>query len=193
MCGMTRESDVVLAADLGVSAVGFVLWPKSPRAIPMTRLAALVRAVPTTMTPIGVFVSPSDDDLKRAIGAGIRIVQLHGAVDAGVAMPTGRWIARSLDSDVADVPRDVTILLDAHDPHRHGGTGRTIDWNRAAAIAAERRVILAGGLTAGNVEEAIRHVRPYGVDVASGIEDRPGVKNAQAMTAFVAAVREADQ
>jgi phosphoribosylanthranilate isomerase len=85
------------------------------------------------------------------------------------------------------------LLLDVHDPERHGGTGRTIDWARAAAIAAARRVLLAGGLTSGNVADAIRQVRPYGVDVASGIEDRPGIKNAGAMKAFMAAVREADQ
>jgi phosphoribosylanthranilate isomerase len=72
---------------------------------------------------------------------------------------------------------------------RHGGTGRTIDWARAAAVAASRRVMLAGGLTPGNVAEAIRQVRPFGVDVASGIEDQPGIKDAQAMTDFVAAVR----
>ena len=85
------------------------------------------------------------------------------------------------------------IVLDAHDPVRHGGTGRTIDWQRAARVAATRRVLLAGGLTAANVGEAIRTVRPYGVDVASGIEQQPGIKDAQAMQAFVTAVRTADE
>jgi phosphoribosylanthranilate isomerase len=87
----------------------------------------------------------------------------------------------------------IPIVLDAHDPVRHGGTGRTIDWNRAARIAAARRVLLAGGLTPANVAAAIRQVRPYGVDVASGIEDRPGIKDPELMRAFVRAVRQADE
>ena len=84
------------------------------------------------------------------------------------------------------------IVLDAHDPVRHGGTGRTINWTRAAQVAAARRILLAGGLNPANVGEAIRQVRPFGVDVASGIEQRPGIKDAQAMQAFVTAVREAE-
>jgi phosphoribosylanthranilate isomerase len=86
---------------------------------------------------------------------------------------------------------DVPVLLDAHDPVQYGGTGRPIDWTRAADVAARRRVILAGGLTPSNVGHAIRTVRPYGVDVASGVERQPGVKDRDAMRAFVAAVRRA--
>ena len=191
-CGMTREQDVRLAGALGVDAVGFVLWPTSPRAVDPARLAALIRVLPTSTAPVGVFVSPSNDDLDRAIDAGIRIVQIHGATAPGFVPPTTVWVSRSLEAGFEDVSREMTLVLDAHDPARHGGTGQAIDWARAATIAAARRVVLAGGLTAANVAEAIRQVRPYGVDVASGIEDRPGVKNAQAMEAFVAAVREAD-
>jgi phosphoribosylanthranilate isomerase len=193
LCGMTRAEDVALAAEIGADAVGFVLWPDSPRAVTPARLAALVRAVPPTTTPVGVFVTPSADDISRAIAAGIRVVQVHGAVDPHLASPVAMWFARSLETGVRDVPPTTTVVLDAHDAERHGGTGRTIDWARAAAIAACRRVLLAGGLTPANVTDAIRQVRPFGVDVASGVEDRPGIKNAQAMKAFVAAVREADQ
>jgi phosphoribosylanthranilate isomerase len=191
-CGMTREADVAAACELGVQAVGFVLWPGSPRCVSLARMSALIKEVAHGVAPVGVFVDPSEDDLSSAAAAGVEVMQIHGTrVPAGGVHTM--WRARSVDGDVASVPEDMLLLLDVHDPERHGGTGRTIDWARAAAIAAARRVLLAGGLTSGNVADAIRQVRPYGVDVASGIEDRPGIKNAGAMKAFMAAVREADQ
>lgn len=195
-CGLTREADVDAAVELGVDAVGFVLWPRSPRAVTTAALAALVRRVPPAVTPVGVFVRPSTDEVTAAIDAGIRVMQVHGG--PGVVRRRDDcdvWVATSLaDEDtLVAAPPDCTLLLDAHDPERHGGTGRTIDWAGAARIASTRRVILAGGLTPANVAEAIRHVRPYGVDVASGIEEAPGVKDAETMRAFVTAVREADQ
>ena len=190
-CGMTREADVAAACELGVDAIGFVLWPASPRCIEVDRLAPLIRMLPPDVIPVGVFVSPHQGDVSWARDAGVQVVQVHGGNGAGL---DGRvWVARALDMDVEEIARNVTILLDANDPVRHGGTGRTIDWTRAATIAAARQVMLAGGLTPDNVGEAIRRVRPYGVDVASGIEERPGIKDAQAMQAFVTAVREAEQ
>jgi len=194
-CGMTREEDLAIAVELGVEAVGFVLWPNSPRSIPRNRLPALIRAIPAAVLPVAVFVQPTEDDIGFALDSGVRALQIHGigAQDLlTTVVPT--WIAARLDGDgiAPDVPRMIPIVLDAHDPLRHGGTGRTIDWDRAAQVAAARRVLLAGGLTPANVGDAIRRVRPYGVDVASGIEDRPGIKNAHAMRAFVAAVRETD-
>jgi phosphoribosylanthranilate isomerase len=194
-CGMTREEDLAVAIELGVDAVGFVLWPGSPRRVDLTRMASLVRQLPPTVTPVGVMVSPSDDEMVRATDAGARVLQLHGVVDAPKLESCDLWFATSLSAERSerDIPEDCTILVDAYDPVRYGGTGRTIDWKRAAELAAVRRVMLAGGLTAANVGEAIHEVRPYGVDVASGIEDTPGVKNAHAMRAFVAAVREADR
>ena len=191
-CGMTREEDVALACTLGVDAVGFVMWPRSPRYVSFDRLAALVRGLPAHIAPVGVLVSPSSDEIAAARRAGVRTVQVHGT-RPGSAAGEDVWVATSLDMDVEALAPEATVVLDAHDPVRHGGTGRTIDWSRAAAVAARRRVLLAGGLTANNVADAIRQVRPFGVDVASGIEDQPGIKNAQAMTAFVAAVREAGE
>lgn len=190
-CGLTRAEDVGAACALGVNAVGFVLWPASPRYVPMRALAPLVDLVPPTVTAVGVFVSPAADEVTQARAAGIRVVQVYDGDGAGLDGEV--WLARTLDDGLEAAPTGATLVLDAHDPVLRGGTGRTIDWTRAAVVAAARRVVLAGGLTPANVGMAIRQVRPFGVDVSSGIEDRPGVKNVQAMTAFVAAVREAER
>jgi phosphoribosylanthranilate isomerase len=190
-CGMTRDDDVRLACDLGVDALGFVLWPNSPRSVDAVRMAALVRLLPSRVTPVAVLVSPGADAVSAARDAGARVVQVHGSAPP-IRDDSELWIATSLDADISAHPLSVMMVLDAHDPVRHGGTGRTIDWQRAARVASGRKMLLAGGLTAANVGDAIRQVRPFGVDVASGIEERPGIKSAAAMTSFIAAVREAD-
>jgi phosphoribosylanthranilate isomerase len=194
-CGMTREEDLATAAELGIDAVGFVLWPKSPRAVSRDRLPALVKMLPPAVLPVAVFVQPAEEEVSFALDSGVLALQVHGVGSQEVlttSVPT--WIGVRLEAGgiAPDVPQMIPIVLDAHDPVRHGGTGRTIDWDRAARVAATRRVLLAGGLTPANVADAIRKVRPYGVDVASGIEDRPGIKNAESMRAFVTAVREAE-
>jgi phosphoribosylanthranilate isomerase len=190
-CGLTRDADVEAAAALRVDAVGFVLWPDSPRAVSFEDLPALVRRLPPAVIPVGVFVRPTETDVARAIEAGVRAVQIHG-VTALPPWPIAAdvWIAGALvDGSVAPAVPDGTLLvLDAHDPHRHGGTGRIIDWDAASVVAASRRVLLAGGLTPANVATAIRRVRPFGVDVASGIELQPGVKDHVAMREFATRV-----
>ena len=191
-CGLTRPQDLEVAAELGADAVGFVLWANSPRGVGLDRTAELVRLLPKTITPVGVFVEPTRDEILQAVQvARIRVAQVHGAVDLDTLMdlPCELWVARSLGADLEAVPQRTTILLDAHDPERHGGTGKTIDWDAARAITARRRVMLAGGLTADNVGEAIRRARPHGVDVSSGIEEHPGVKDAKLMREFARAVR----
>ena len=136
------------------------------------------------MTPVGVFVNPTADDVNAATDAGISVAQIHGESDDwhGGLMP-GVEVIRAVhladgrpDAIEPDVP-DHRILLDAHDPVRHGGTGQTIDWSRARLVAQARQVILAGGLTPENVRQAIGEVRPFAVDVSSGVEMRPGVKD----------------
>ena len=191
-CGMTRDADVRVACELGVNAIGFVMWPHSPRYVDARQVAALVRVMPADILPVAVLVTPSAEEVATARAAGARAVQIHGDIRE---WPDGEvWVATTVDGDLDAIPTPFTVLVDANDPVRHGGTGRTIDWARAAAIVQQqRRVILAGGLTPSNVGEALRQVKPYGVDVSSGIENRPGEKSAQAMQQFVAAVREANQ
>ena len=194
-CGLTREEDVDVAGELGVDAVGFVLWPNSPRALTIDAAAALVRKLPASITPVGVFVRPTAKEIEDAVnGAGIRVAQAHGVEDATPLLdaPCDVWAAISLTGSTLAIPADMTILLDAQDDEQFGGTGRTIDWHAARKIAAIRRVMLAGGLTPQNVGKAIEVARPYGVDVSSGIEERPGVKNAKLMRDFVDSVRSAN-
>ena len=194
ICGLTRIDDVAAAARAGADAVGFVLWPGSPRAVTVERAAELGRALPPWTARVGVFVSVSVDAVRAAVqAAGLSAVQLHGLTEATpyLALPVPVLWSVPLRDGGPDptAPAGTTLMLDAYDPRRHGGTGRPVDWRRAAAIAGREPIVLAGGLTPDNVAEAIGTVRPYGIDVSSGVEDGPGVKSAALMTAFVDAAR----
>jgi phosphoribosylanthranilate isomerase len=192
ICGLTRRADAEAAVTFGADALGFVLWQSSPRHTTITAAAAIIRDLPPFVTTVGVFVDPSADEVAAAADAGLRVAQVHGALPTGpLRLPVLRAVhlsAAGPDGIEPDVVDD-TVLLDAHDPVRHGGTGRTVDWTRARAIAARRRIVLAGGLTPLNVGEAIATVRPYAVDVASGVETEPGIKDSLKLRAFINAVR----
>lgn len=195
ICGITRREDAEAAVALGANALGFVLWPSSPRHTTTDAIAAIVRDLPPFITAVGVFVDPTVDEVAHAADAGVRLAQIHGAVPAWPAgrghLPVLRAVHLSATSPDGIDPEvaDATVLLDAHDPVRQGGTGQTVDWSRARAIAARRRIILAGGLTAENVGDAIKTVKPYAVDVASGVETEPGIKDPLKLRAFIDAVR----
>lgn len=196
VCGITRLGDALHAADHGATALGFVFWPDSPRYIAPERAAAIVRELPPTVTAIGVFVNqPVDEIAQVAATAGIATIQLHGdePPDYAATLEWPVWRAMSLASAangaLASWPLDITIVLDAHDPVRRGGTGQPIDWTRAAEVARRRRVVLAGGLTPENVQHAIATVRPFGVDVSSGVEEAPGVKNFDKVARFLERAR----
>ena len=195
-CGITRIDDAVLAAELGAAAVGLILWPGSPRAVEPSRARAIAQALPPFVTPVLVMVSPTLDDVRRAVEEiGTGVVQLHGPLELEPFLDESWSIVRAATAEQLDalaVDARATLLLDASDPERHGGTGTTIDWAWAARAAAARRVVLAGGLRPENVARAIHEVRPYAVDVASGVEVSPGVKDPRRMRAFAASVREAD-
>ena len=188
ICGITRREDAELAAALGAWAVGFVLWPGSPRATTVDRVREIVKTLPRSVEPVGVFVDPSSDEVQAAADAGIRIAQIHGQVPE-VDVRVIRAVHLKGDGIEPDV-EDETVLLDAHDPVKHGGTGKTVDWKRAAAVARARRVILAGGLTPSNVRQAIDAVKPFAVDVASGVESAPGIKDHDQLRAFIERAKE---
>lgn len=196
VCGITRAEDARLAAALGAAAVGFIFWPESPRYVDPSRVRAIVGQLPPFVTPVGVFVNqPVDHVLAVARLARISAVQLHGDESANDYVPLGYRVIKAVPIRSADdraaaraVPASATVLLDAFDPARRGGTGQPVDWTIAASIARERPVVLSGGLTAGNVAAALRDVAPYAIDVSSGVEDAPGVKSAGRLREFFAAV-----
>jgi phosphoribosylanthranilate isomerase len=196
ICGVTRLEDAQAAAALGVNAVGFVLWPGSPRTLPMDEVGAIVGALPPFVTPVGVFVDPAVDDLRAAAEVGgIRLAQVHGRVphigDFGIRILQSVRLGEKKGSFDPLMPAGEPVHLDTNDPIIRGGTGRTIDWQSAALVAMMRPVILAGGLTPANVAEAIQVVAPYAVDVSSGVESAPGRKDPELMREFVEAVRRA--
>jgi len=183
ICGITREVDARAAVESGASAIGFVFWPQSPRYIEPEQARAIVKALPPFVTPVGVFVNEAIDTVNEvADRVGLGVVQLHGDEQPEVLGRVNRPVVKALRRvDAETVARwddRVLLLVDADDPVRHGGTGVRADWAGAARLAASRRMLLAGGLTPDNVVEAVSTVRPFGIDVSSGVEASPGIKDA---------------
>lgn len=197
ICGITSEEDARAAAGLGADAIGFVFWPGSPRAVSAEHAREIASELPAGVDRVGVFVSPTVAEVERVASAvPLSAVQLHGDEEPAF-VATLRWpVIKAVNpshgrADRVDQrwPERVMLLVDAHDPARRGGTGRTADWAWAARLAARRPVILSGGLHAGNVGAAISRVRAYAVDVSSGVERAPGVKDFSRMHEFFNAVR----
>jgi len=178
ICGVTRVEDAEAAVEAGANAIGFVFWPKSPRFVDPFRARAIAAALPPFVTAVGLFVN-QPAEYVNGVASLVRLgaVQLHGDETPADAARIQRPVIKAAPARTDEWPMRVTLLLDAHDPEKRGGTGRTIDWSAASAIAATRRTILAGGLTPANVAEAIARVRPFGVDVSSGVEQAPGIKD----------------
>jgi phosphoribosylanthranilate isomerase len=194
-CGITRVEDAWAAADLGAAAIGFVFAPASPRAITPDAAQAIARTLPPFLQRVGVFVDLSVAEVRRvAEHVGLDVVQLHGRETPADAAAVWPRVIKALARDRVPMaesgawPESVTLLIDAASGDAPGGTGQLADWPAAAALARQRRLVLAGGLTADNVGEAIAIVRPYAVDVSSGIETRPGEKSVARMRAFAKAV-----
>jgi phosphoribosylanthranilate isomerase len=195
ICGITRADDALAAAEAGANAIGFVFWPDSPRAIDPYRARAIRAALPPFVTAVGVFVNQPFEYVS-GVASLVRLgaVQLHGdetpEFAAQLTMPVLKAVPLDTtgDHDLAAWPQRTTILLDVHDPVKRGGTGRTIDWEAAAAIAARRRIVLAGGLAPDNVAAAVARVRPFGIDVSSGVEVSPGFKDQRRIRALFEAL-----
>jgi phosphoribosylanthranilate isomerase len=193
ICGITRLEDAEFAIECGAQALGFVFWPDSPRFIGPDRARAIVRMLPPFVTPVGVFVNqPADHVNEIAALVKLGVVQLHGdesvAYASGLDRPVLKAMAVHDASGIEQCAATTMILLDAHDPVRRGGTGQTIDWSAAAAVAARRPIVLAGGLNPDNVARAIACVRPFGIDVSSGVEQAAGVKDRGRVRALFEAI-----
>ena len=197
VCGIRRYEDAALAVQLGAGALGFVFWPGSPRAIDAETVRDITRRLPAFVDLIGVFVNQEPAAVRDiASRAGLTAIQLHGDEELAPFASLGLRIIKAVAvrerftlDELPSSSGPATLLLDAHDPLRRGGTGRTIDWTTAAAIARDRPVILSGGLTPENVRRGIETVRPYAVDVSSGVEAPPGLKDEHRLRAFFEAVR----
>ena len=209
ICGLRRPEHAVAAVEAGADLLGFVFAESKRRVTPAEAavcVAAARRAVDRPVLAVGVFVDGPDDEIARAVDVvGLDLVQLHGRTTVS-GSAGGAWsIIRALrvepgatTADVVERTRregeqgmpPVAWFIDGYHPAAHGGTGTRADWSVAAAIAVEAPLVLAGGLTPENVPEAIRRVRPLGVDVSSGVE-RAGEKDPALIRAFVRAARQA--
>ena len=195
VCGITRVSDALHAVEKGATAVGFVLWPRSPRAITVDRAAEIIAELPSHVMTVGVFVNAPVDAIRSAADrAHLTAVQLHGDEPPAYADALDWPVFRAVSVEEIDLAADAwsadtALLVDNIDPVRRGGTGSAVDWTRAASIAKTRKVVLAGGLTPENVATAIRAVQPFGVDVSSGVEAAPGVKDLDKVAQFIANAR----
>ena len=199
ICGICRLEDARCAVALGASAIGFVFWPDSPRYVDPDRARSIAATLPDGVDAVGVFVNQPPAEVAEIAGI-VRLdaIQLHGdeRVEDYDGMPEAIIKAVAIADEVEPslverLPPGITVLLDAHDPIRRGGTGRTIDWTIAAAIAGRRNTILSGGLDPSNVAEAIARVRPTMVDVSSGVEAAPGRKDRDKLRDFFRAVQSA--
>ena len=198
ICGITRPEDAELAASLGAWAIGFILWPGSKRLADPAVAAGIARAQRRRVELAGVFVNPTLDEVAHAVEAiGLTLVQLHGdegpAFCAAVAQRTGARVIKALGiASGADIRAIERFHTDLHmlDSGR-GGTGRTWDWRLIEQRHSQVPLVLAGGLTPENVADGIAAVRPYAVDVASGVEAEPGIKDPAKVEAFFAAANPA--
>jgi phosphoribosylanthranilate isomerase len=202
ICGITRLEDAQLAVDLGAAALGFNFYPPSPRYIEPAAARAIIQRLPPFVTAVGIFANETDAGhvIRVTRGAGATAIQVHGprfpALDELCAASALIVAVTVREGFKAEGLRDINArayLLDAFDPVLPGGTGRTFDWSKAREAKPYGPIILAGGLTPENVARAIQEVRPFAVDVASGVESAPGIKDAAKLRAFFAAVAEADK
>jgi phosphoribosylanthranilate isomerase len=202
ICGVTRWQDAQLAVELGAAALGFNFYPPSPRYLAPASAQAIVSKLPPLITAVGIFANESDEEHVAGVAeeAGVSTVQLHGPEfpPLGGALMNFRLIRAVAVTEGfrAESLRGLhagAFLLDAFDEKLLGGTGKPFNW--AAARCANRfgTIILAGGLTPENVGQAIREVRPFAVDVASGVEREPGVKDENKLRAFFQEVERADR
>lgn len=197
ICGIKTVTDALAAMEAGADLIGFNFYPKSPRYVQvgMCRNIMSVMRQHGRVTCVGVFVNASLAEICATMDTvGLSLVQLHGdespelmkALD-GKAFKAFRGIPERVDGFVRNRPP--AFLVDAAVKGVYGGSGVTVDWNGAAQLAKQHPILLAGGLTPVNVADAVRQVRPWGVDVASGVESAPGEKDTNKMKAFVQAVR----
>lgn len=193
ICGITNLEDARAAVDLGADALGFV-FAESERRISPEKARDITNQLPPFVAKVGVFVNAPLTHLRRIRDyCGLDAVQLHGEEDADYIQALGPGVIKALrlNGKPLDELPDAALLLDAYDPQLRGGTGKLCDWSAAKELAKTRLVILAGGLGPDNVAQAIEQVKPYAVDVSSGVEIEPGRKDHDKIASFIKNARNA--
>ncbi len=198
ICGMTRRQDADFAAESGADAIGLVFYPPSPRAISIAQAEDIVSGIAPFVSVVGLFVDPEKELVSQCLDAlPIDIIQFHGDESPAFCeqfdKPYIKAVRMKPGTDlkqITEAHREASgFLLDAYQPGLPGGTGKTFDWSLIADI--DRPVILAGGLNAGNVQQAIQQVRPFAVDVSGGVESEKGIKSHDKISAFMREVANA--
>jgi len=193
ICGITNLDDAMAAVDFGADALGFVFFKESPRYVPDSLAASIIKELPSFLTIVGVFVNERSEHIENIVAmTGIDVVQLHGEEPPERCIFTRRVIkAVRLETLESLAPlisyRGIvsTFLLDTFTPSLFGGTGKIFNWDIAVEAKQFGKIVLAGGLTSDNITEAVRRVRPYGVDVSSGVESAKGRKDHKKMQLFI--------
>ena len=199
ICGITNLADAQVAVEAGADALGFVFYEKSPRFISMETAAEISKQLPPPIMRVGIFVNPAKDLVFKAIaGCDLSLLQFHGDELSEFCTQFGLRSMKAFRirdaGSLKELPKYRTdaLLLDAYSPDIPGGTGKKFNWDLAVeAQKLGRPIFLAGGLTPENVAEAVRRVRPYGVDVSSGVESSPGKKDHAKVRAFIHAAKTA--
>jgi phosphoribosylanthranilate isomerase len=197
ICGITRAQDAVKAVELGADAIGMVFYTKSPRAVSIDNARAIIQKLPPFVTVVGLFVDPSPKDVAAVLHrVSLDLLQFHGNELPSECSAYGKPYIKAVKiREGVDIAAEVNryasargILLDTYDPKMPGGTGRVFDWS-IIPKGLKKPIILAGGLTAENVWQAITKVRPFAVDVSSGVEADRGIKDLEKMAAFMRGVQ----
>ncbi len=200
ICGITNLEDAEAAVAAGADALGFVFYAQSPRYIEPAVAKRIIAQLPPFVLSIGVFVNHDQETIRNLVDeCGLAFAQLHGDETPTFCESLGRPVLRALRLHdrgsllaLAEYKGRVGVrgfVVDAYSSDAYGGTGQTVDWSLAREVAQAAPILLAGGLTPGNVQDAIQHVHPYGVDISSGVEERPGKKDHEKVRAFTHAVR----
>ncbi len=201
ICGFTQVDEAVDAAELGVDAIGLVFYPPSPRYVSIEQATKIVKALPAFVTIVALFVDEKESQIKQVINnVSIDCIQFHGdekPVDCRIYnKPYMKAIRMQPGLDVLEIANQYhdasALLLDAYHPGIKGGSGSQFDWELIPKNCS-RPIILAGGLQVGNVKQAVQSVRPYALDVSSGVEKTKGVKDVAKMTAFIQEINEGDR